>query len=82
MAFQLFTWIITALSIVGVVLNIKHRRECFYVWAFTNAAWTAVDLYYQIWAQATQQFVYFALAIWGLYEWKRKTASETKESNQ
>jgi nicotinamide riboside transporter PnuC len=67
-----FSWAITVASIVGVVLNIKHRRECFYVWACTNLSWTVIDLYYAVYSQAALQAVYFGLAIWGLIEWQRQ----------
>lgn len=67
----MFEWSIVAASLVGVVLNIKNRRECFYVWAGTNAAWTAVDWYHGVYSQAVLQAVYFGLAIWGLVAWKR-----------
>ena len=64
-------WIVTVASIVGVVLNIKHRRECFYIWACTNAFWAVVDFTEGIYSQAALQAVYFGLAIYGLYEWRR-----------
>lgn len=70
--FEAFKWLIAAASIVGVVLNIRRMRSCFYVWAGTNAAWTAIDVYHGVWAQAALQAVYFGLAIWGIVAWKEK----------
>ncbi len=70
MIFETFKWSLTAGSIGGVVLNIHRRRECFFIWAATNAAWCGVDLFYGIWAQATLQAVYFGLAIYGIAKWK------------
>ena len=67
----MFEWSIVAASLVGVVLNIRKRRECFYVWSVTNATWAAVDCYHGIYSQAALQAVYFALAIWGLVAWKQ-----------
>ncbi len=64
-------WAVTAASIAGVVLNIKLRRECFYIWACTNAFWAVVDFTEGIYSQATLQAVYFGLAIWGIIEWRR-----------
>lgn len=69
---QLAAWSATALSLFGVVLNIRRRRECFYVWAATNAWWAGFDAWNEIWSQATLQAIYFGLAIWGLIEWKTK----------
>ena len=36
-------WIITALSIAGVILNIQKKRICFVIWLFTNASWCIYD---------------------------------------
>ena len=70
--FEAFKWSLAVLSLVGVVLNIKRRRECFVIWCGTNAAWTAVDWWHGIYSQACLQAVYFALAIWGLIEWRKQ----------
>lgn len=70
--FEYFTWILTAGAITGVILNIKKKRTCFYIWAVTNASWAAVDFYKGIPAQGFLFTVYFALAIWGIFEWKKK----------
>jgi len=73
--FEVFKWLIVGLSLFGVVLNIRKRRECFYIWGFTNLAWTGVDIYYGVWSQAFLQAVYFGLAIWGVVAWRRDTRS-------
>ncbi len=36
-------WIVTAASLVGVVMNIKKLRVCFFIWLFTNSLWCAYD---------------------------------------
>ena len=66
-----WTWILTGLSILGVILNIKKKRICFWIWAFTNAAWMVVDLLMGIYSQAALFAIYFILAIWGILEWKK-----------
>jgi len=68
----LFTWLVTALSLVGVILNIRHDRRCFYLWTGTNVAWAVVDFHRGLYAQAALFAVYFVLAIWGVIAWKRK----------
>lgn len=67
-----FTWIVAILSIIGVVLNVRQDRRCFYLWTGTNAAWAVVDFSQGLYAQAALFAVYFGLAVWGLYAWKRK----------
>lgn len=60
---------ITILSLIGVVLNIKKRKECFLVWGFTNFVWMVYDFRIGAKEQAFLFFVYFLLAIYGLVEW-------------
>ena len=66
------TWIITFFSIVGVVLNIKKRKECFIIWACTNFAWSLYDYFIGAYAQSALFGVYFILAIYGIIEWSKK----------
>jgi len=58
--------------LIGVVLNIKRKRACFYIWLFTNASWAAVDFYKGIPAQGVLFTIYTALAVWGIIEWKEE----------
>jgi len=62
-------WIITAASLVGVVLNIRHDRRCFIVWGITNAGWFAIDWHAGIYSQAALQAVYFVLSAYGWISW-------------
>jgi len=64
-------WMLTAASLIGVVLNIKKNKACFAIWAVTNAAWAVIDYTAGLTAQAALFAVYFCLAIWGLVEWRR-----------
>jgi nicotinamide riboside transporter PnuC len=65
------TWILTILSIAGTVLNIKKHKLCFALWIFTNGAWCIYDFSIAAYAQSALFFVYFLLAIWGLWEWRK-----------
>jgi nicotinamide riboside transporter PnuC len=64
-----WTWLIAALSIAGVVLNVLHDSRCFVIWIFTNALWVLVDWRAKLYPQAAIFAVYFVLAVWGLIEW-------------
>lgn len=66
-------WILTAASLVGVILNIKKRKSCFIVWGVTNASWAVIDYNAGLTAQAALFAVYFVLAVWGLIEWGIKS---------
>jgi nicotinamide riboside transporter PnuC len=65
-------WVVTGLSLIGVVLNIYKRKECFLIWAVTNFAWMVYDWQIKAYEQATLFGVYFILAIWGLVKWHQK----------
>jgi len=65
------TWILTILSIIGVILNIKKKRLCFLIWAITNFGWMVVDWRAGLPAQAALFAVYLGLALWGLWEWRK-----------
>jgi nicotinamide riboside transporter PnuC len=68
---QYFTWTLTVFSLIGVVMNIRKHRGCFYIWGVTNASWAVVDWQKGLTAQAALFGIYFVLAIWGIWEWKR-----------
>ncbi len=65
-------WVVTFFSIVGTILNIKKRKECFVIWLITSSAWCVYDLYIKAYAQSFLFFIYICLAIWGIIEWKKK----------
>lgn len=64
-----WTWLITILSLIGVVMNIYKLEECFYIWCFTNFVWMVIDWKKEIYSQAFLYFVMFLLAIWGILVW-------------
>ena len=61
----------TILSIVGVILNIKKRKECFSIWVFSNICWIIYAYQLKLYLQILLFFVYLLLAIWGLIEWNK-----------
>lgn len=71
------TWLLTILSLIGVILNIRKNRACFYLWAGTNAAWAVVDYQAGLFAQSALFGIYFILAIWGIWEWRHKKHATT-----
>lgn len=66
-----FTWIITAVSLTGTVLNVKKHISCFYLWAFGNIAWLAFDLWSGLFSRAVLDAVQLAFAVWGIVEWSK-----------
>ena len=62
-------WILTVISLVGVILNIQKKRSCFLFWMFSNALWAAIDFYSDLPAQGVLFVCYFCLAVWGYISW-------------
>jgi len=62
-------WIVTAVSLIGVILNIHKKRSCFYVWTCTNTAWCIYDFCIGAYAQSALFSVYIGLAVWGIWKW-------------
>ena len=62
-------WLITVLSIVGVVMNIHKLRAGFLIWMVTNAAWAVIDFWKGVPEQGFLMVVYFGLAVWGWVSW-------------
>ncbi len=70
-SFNIFTGLLTILALIGVILNIKKKRICFYIWVVTNTSWAIVDFYKGIPMQGLLFTVYTGLAVWGIFEWKK-----------
>lgn len=65
-------WLLTILSIAGVILNIYKNKYCFIIWSVTNFSWMLIDFYKGLPEQGCLFLVYFCLAIWGLWKWKKE----------
>jgi len=69
--FTAFTGLLTILALLGVILNIKKKIACFYIWFFTNASWCVIDFYKDIPMQGLLFAIYTLLAIYGIFEWRK-----------
>jgi nicotinamide mononucleotide transporter len=70
--FTIITSVLTLLSLLGVILNIKKKIACFYIWFFTNASWCVIDFYKGIPMQGLLFAIYTGLAVYGIIEWRKK----------
>ena len=64
-------WILVILSLIGVVFNIYKRPEGFIFWIVANVGWVYVNNKSGNKEQAVLFFIYFLLAVWGLWQWIR-----------
>lgn len=67
----MFTWIIALLALVGTYLNVKMKRSGFLLWMVTNFYLSMHNFYNDDYAQSFLFLVYFGLAIWGYFSWKK-----------
>lgn len=63
------TWILTAIALVGTVLNVRRRRACFLLWTVTNLGWLVFDLSSRVYSRAILDAVQLVLAVWGWVAW-------------
>ena len=69
-----FTWVFTAISLAGTVLNVRKNILCFYLWSIGNIAWLGFDVASGLFSRAVLDPVHLAFAIWGIFAWR-----ETRE---
>jgi hypothetical protein len=72
MLLSCFTWITTALCLIGTVLNVKKNSLCFWLWSVGNIAWLIFDIHSGLYSRALLDIVQLGFAIWGIIEWRKK----------
>ena len=71
-------WAIAVVAVAGVLLSNARRRECFYLWLFSNGASAAVHAYAGMSGLLVRDTVFFALAIHGLWAWSKAGKEATR----
>jgi len=67
-----FWWAITALALVGAILNARLKWQGFVCWIVSNAAMCSKAVWLQDWPQAFLWVVYTGISVVGLVTWLRK----------
>ncbi|MBE9532012.1 MAG: nicotinamide mononucleotide transporter [Proteobacteria bacterium] len=73
---SILTWVLTAMSLVGVWYNIKKNPLCFYIWIVANVGWIYVDIKAGLMGQAALFVIYSALSVYGIYAWRKPEESK------
>ena len=68
---EIFTWIVTFICIVGVIINAQKKISGFYWWMIGNACWIGINIFNGAWAQASLFSFYFIMCFYGVYNWKK-----------
>ncbi|MHB0998194.1 MAG: hypothetical protein ACYC27_03030 [Armatimonadota bacterium] len=70
-----WTYPLMLASVIATIANIYKCRWCFIVWLITNLIWCIHNYRIHQNAQSIQYLVYAMLAVWGLWEWRKKSKS-------
>jgi len=73
---EILTWILTGLSITGVILNAQMKISGFYFWVFANIGWIYVGCRTEMYAQVALFTFYTGCSIYGIYMWRKKRSSK------
>lgn len=69
---EIIGYVLTAMCLIGTVLNCKKIVACFIVWMFANIGWAIYDISTDQTYRAILDIVQFITAIWGYSEWSKK----------
>lgn len=72
MNFQIITWIVSFLALIGTILNANRNKNGFILWFFTNLFWVIVDFKNGLYAQSALFLAYTVLALKGFFTWIKK----------
>ena len=70
----MITWLFTAVSLAGTVLNVRKNILCFYLWSVGNIAWLTYDIASGLYSRAVLDVVHLAFAIWGIFAWRESSS--------
>ena len=70
------TWFLTAISLIGTVLNIRKNILCFYIWLIGDILWCALDFHNGTYGRSLLDFVQVILAVCGIISWKKVNQKE------
>ncbi len=72
------TWFLTAISLIGTVLNIRKNILCFYIWLIGDILWCALDFHNGTYGRSLLDFVQIILAVCGIISWKKVNQKEQR----
>lgn len=74
---ELIGSIATVLSVSGVLLNNRHRIQCFYVWIMSNLLSAVIHWHTTTYSLMARDLIFLALAIEGIWLWRKKEKPRT-----
>lgn len=65
-----WTYALSALAILGSILNVLGHGSCFLVWTFANVGWLGWAVRRRHWPQVMIWSAFLATSVWGLILWQ------------
>lgn len=75
---QVLSWIMCAVALTGTIINAERNKYGFAFWVVSNFYMVIRFAVIGEYAQMTLFFVYFLLAIRGIYSWTKKERKSRK----
>jgi len=73
---DIYLWTLTAIALIGTILNVKQERIGFLFWMVSNMGFVISHTLMQIYPVAVLFLVYFFLAVAGWRSWGKKARQE------
>ena len=67
----MIVWLITGIALIGAVLNLQRKWQCFIFWIISNFCWFLYCAFKQEFALAVLFGIFMVLSAWGIDEWKK-----------
>lgn len=72
---EMLSWVLVALSLLGNVFVIKKNVLGQWLWALSNTGWITYNLVIGAYAPAFLFTIYFIMCVWGIIAWSRTDAT-------
>lgn len=72
-------WILSALSIIGALLNVKMIKWGFVFWIVANIGWVGFNLLTNTYEQIPIWIIFTIISAWGFWKWHTKEQDEDEE---
>lgn len=78
MLFDILQWIMSGIALTGTILNSNMNKWGQAFWIISNIYMCILDWNAGLYAQSVLFFIYFLLAIKGIYTWTKKQNNKSK----
>ncbi len=78
----MINWLIAAIALVGVVLNVWGKWQGFLFWLISNAWWCGYNYVSNEYAQSVLFGAFWFLSLYGIYKWRKNREATEKKIEQ